>query len=253
MVPRIQDKYLQTALFLYRSKKDAEESSKFGGSGFLVGYRDSIDEPKHIYAVTNAHVVNDDYTIVRLNTEHGTTTLETKKQDWILHPDGDDVAVTRLPVQPSHEYQYFYSDVLLDEIGAKEHGIGPGDDVFMIGRLVAHSGTKRNLPVARFGNIAMLPLENLSNGLGKSRPHYLVEMRSVSGFSGSPVVVHYTPVGPTEGFRSPFPSKLLGVDCGHLPVHEEQLSAGIAAVVPAWRITELLNLPEVAAQRVSES
>jgi hypothetical protein len=248
-VPRIQDEYLETAIFFYKSKQDAEESSQAGGSGFLIGYKDSIQEPKHIYAVTNAHVVIDGFTTIRLNAEHETATVETKTSDWIMHPDGDDLAITLLPVQPNHEYKYFYSDVLLDETGAKEHRIGPGDDVFMIGRLIAHSGTKRNLPVARFGNIAMLPLENLKNGLEKSRPHYLVEMRSVSGFSGSPVIVHYTPVAPTQGLRSPFPSKLLGVDCGHLPVHEEPLSAGIAAVVPAWRIAELLNLPKVAAQR----
>lgn len=142
----------------YKSKQDAKESSQAGGSGFLIGYKDSIQEPKHIYAVTNAHVVIDGFTTIRLNAEHETATVETKTSDWIMDPDGDDLAITLLPVQPNHEYKYFYSDVLLDETGAKEHGIGPGDDVFMIGRLIAHSGTKRNLPVARFGNIAMLPL-----------------------------------------------------------------------------------------------
>jgi hypothetical protein len=73
--------------------------------------------------------------------------------------------------------------------------IGLGEDVFMIGLYPDQSGGERNIPSGRFGNLAMVandrsPVEQPNK---MKRPSHLTDMRSRSGFSGSPVFVHRIP------------------------------------------------------------
>lgn len=39
----------------------------------------------------------------------------------------------------------------------RELNVGPGDECYMVGRLATHGGRLTNSPVARFGNIALMP------------------------------------------------------------------------------------------------
>jgi hypothetical protein len=57
---------------------------------------------------------------------------------------------------------------------------------------VNHEGKQRNLPSARFGNIAQMPGEPIEFD-GLSQESFLVEARSVAGYSGSPVFVYLPP------------------------------------------------------------
>ena len=92
--------------------------------------------------------------------------------------------------------------------------IGPGDDVFMIGRFINRDGGQENTPSVRFGNISMMALR------GHNAPQFIsVEMRSMGGYSGSPAIVYIPPfalrpekssIGPESYFF------LLGVDRGHV-------------------------------------
>jgi hypothetical protein len=134
----------------------------------------------------------------------------------------------------------------------------PGDDVFFLGRFIGHDGVQRNAPAARFGNISMLP-EPIRKEDGSAQLSFLVEARSLSGYSGSPVFVYRVPntaYGPSRGIVNP---RLLGVDWGHLRDHKPVLMAdkrtpktepereyveqnsGMMAVVPAWRLAALLG------------
>jgi hypothetical protein len=247
-VPRIGDDFLGAAIYLYRNRGDAENSSYLGGSGFLVGYVDMHTTVMHIYAATNAHVIRDGFTVIRINKRFGDPDiLELTPAAWTPHPDGDDLSICPLILTPQYDFKFVMTDGCVDEQRIKRFNIGVGDDVFMVGRFTGHSGKSKNLPIARFGNIAMVPSEEIENALGKKRPHYLVEVRSVSGFSGSPVFVYDAPIPPSLQHVRPeqFPNFLLGIDCGHMPEHEERLSAGIAAVVPAWRLLELLEHPRI--------
>jgi hypothetical protein len=206
----------------------------------------------HVYAVTNAHVIRDDFTVIRINKRFGGyDILELPRSTWLEHPDGDDLAVCATVLTPLHDFKFVTSNGCVDDERVKRHNIGVGDDVFMIGRFTGHPGEKKNLPIARFGSIAMMPSEELENALGRKRPHYLVEVRSVSGFSGSPVFIYDTPIPPLSVNVRPekFSNFLLGIDCGHLPEHEKYLSAGIAAVVPASRLLELLEHPDLKQKR----
>ncbi len=149
---------------------------------------------------------------------------------------------------------------------------GPGDEAALIGRLITHDGRQQNKPVVRFGNIAMLPdpAEPIDLGGGRTQLGFLVECRSLSGFSGSPVLAYLSPQRPSgmtligTGGRP----VLLGIDCAHLPfwspVCERQdrgtairdmwveTNSGIAVVVPAWRLAALLNEPHLVRDREEE-
>jgi hypothetical protein len=64
----------------------------------------------------------------------------------------------------------------------------------MVGRYIEHEGKFKNLPVVRFGNIAMMPSEHILQWEREDhlQESFLVDMRSISGFSGSPVL-SYSP------------------------------------------------------------
>jgi hypothetical protein len=137
----------------------------------------------------------------------------------------------------------------------------------MIGRFINHEGKQRNLPTVRFGNIAMMPLEKVLMSDGLLQEAFLVEMRSLPGYSGSPVFWEIP-----DFSRRPHSNKLeamryrglLGIDAGHLPykgmvedsfgnAHPDKLrvnlNSGMAVVVPAWKILELIDMEKFKKQR----
>ncbi len=93
-----------------------------------------------------------------------------------------------------------------------ELNAGVGDEVVMIGRFVAHDGRVRNAALARFGNIAMMPGEPVTDGRGMKVEAFLVEMRSLSGFSGSPAFIYMGPgTYRGDGRMMPFYSETIGL------------------------------------------
>jgi hypothetical protein len=248
-VPKIPNDWLDLAFYLYASESEAKSGHHTGGSGFFVGYPSSDGHVRNLYAVTNAHVIRGGFTVFRINKQSGDgyEINPTIKTDWYEHQGGDDLAVCpiRLPLE-YYNFRLLSTELFVTEEKAKKLAIGAGDDVVMVGRFTGHPGQQQNIPIARFGNIAMCPTEPTMNGLGNQRNHYLVEVRSLSGFSGSPVLVYDLPFSiSTDRQPAAFQQLLLGVDCGHLPEKEKYISAGIAAVIPAWRLLELLNQKEL--------
>lgn len=275
-MPRIDDNYLDCVIYLYPTKEVAMQGKKIGGTGFLVALPSEV-EGFYYYAVTNSHVIREGRSpVIRLNTKEGATDiLELKDGDWIHHPDHDNLAVTPIALHSDNfKYQALNRDlVFIDKYFIAEHDIGIGDDVFMVGRFINHEGTQSNIPALRFGNIAMMPEEPVKHHKGHMQESFLVEMRSIGGYSGSPVFV-YIPAfsqrpreaGVHPGLARSKP-RLLGVDWGHI-LREEKIidgsgnphslgwkvktNTGMAAVVPAWRLNDLLNIGELVTQRQKE-
>jgi hypothetical protein len=115
----------------------------------------------------------------------------------------------------------------------------------------------------------MVDTQLIRNEWGLLQESFLIETRSLSGFSGSPVFLFISPldVAPVEyGEREPR-TWLLGVDWGHMrsfepvlkehddplehnlvPVNDEwkvPSNSGQAQVVPAWKLQELLDQEEL--------
>jgi trypsin-like peptidase len=273
-MPRIRDEFLDCVLYLYPSHKDADEGARIGGTGFIVaipteGLHQNFWLP---YVVTNKHVIEDGNTIVRLTTRDGRKEIiETDERDWIFHSDGDDLAIYLISFNPEIvRFNHIPSKDFLSERDSNRLGVGIGDDVFVVGRFINHEGKQKNTPSARFGCIAQMPNEPIKVG-GFDQDCFLVEARSIGGYSGSPVFWHVLPFA--GGAYRPRGNMqigplLLGVELGYIwdwtPVcdaarrptnpatpdaQQVQVNSGMMIVVPAWKLTELINQPTAVTKR----
>lgn len=125
--------------------------------------------------------------------------------------------------------QFRWKPIMIEEFMPpqilKEFSIWPGDEIFMIGRLVNQAGWQRNTPVVRFGNLSMLPNPHEPISMEPYGEHeaFLVECRSLSGFSGSPVFLTTTQtITPKDG---KMPQELKYVSHEQISTKERQLPA----------------------------
>jgi hypothetical protein len=271
---RINDAFLDCVLYLYPSYKEANEGASIGGTGFITvvpteGLKQNFYFP---YIVTNKHVVESGNTVARMTTRDGRRhIIETDEREWRFHPDGDDLAVLMISFDPNKlRFSHITLKHLLSKHDLMTQGIGIGDDVFVVGRFINHEGKQKNSPTARFGNIAQMPNEPIRVGTF-DQECFLVEARSIGGYSGSPVFWHVLPFAggayrpKTNVQLGPL---LLGVELGYIydwvPVcdaagrpinpnssHEQQVqvNSGMMIVVPAWKLIELLNDESLVAKR----
>jgi hypothetical protein len=298
-VPRIEDRLLKAVIYLYESE-DAANSGAPGGSGFLVGEPCAIPEAVFVFAVTNAHVAKP-CPVIRTAGPPDKRVFVRKESDWKRHPEGDDVVVTPIGFAPK-DARDFYLDyvprdwfvtpenfalashdvkdaetrgapLVLPELGHKWDyqplgwPFGPGEEVVMLGRFLGYDGTDENKPAARFGNLAMGPPVPIDHPWGFSQESFLVECRSVSGYSGSPIFIYrvqstigsgLVAIGADRGKES-LP-RFLGIDWGNLDrtgkneyaidwaeadaAESYPRRSGMLAAVPAWRLAGLLDSKE---------
>jgi hypothetical protein len=279
LMPRIEDAQLECVVYLYGSKEEAEAGINIGGSGFLVYYPASQGRPGgFIYAVTNRHIIREKCSTVRLNTIDGKTDVfEYHPDQWTISKT-DDLAVIALPGHISHT-AYRFNTVKMTMLLTEEHvaiyNLGVGDDVALIGRFINIEGKQRNIPTARFGHVAQMPLEPIDSeddGVPYKQESFLADIKSIGGYSGSPVFWDATVGRPKHveqraklgRERGETPIFLLGVDWAHIrdwdPVcgvdkkplsanYQIEINTGIAAIVPAWKLRDLLENPMLKRER----
>jgi hypothetical protein len=291
-MPRISPRLLDTTFYLYWNEEDAAAGRKAGGTGFLVAYWPPADlrllskspPPKHVthvYAVTNWHVACRGCSVVRLNTVDGKTEIFAfGPDDWKFLDGADDVAAIRIPVdRAKHRFNAIDTQRLVKKPPFTSENIGPGDDVFMVGRFIDHDGGITNQPAVRFGHISMQPAPIYLDELGRERDYYCVDLHSRTGFSGSPVFVYRTIGQDLDGadiadlvrklqegrelppweFQPLF--ALLGIHCAQFPETWQLKSkkgnatddvmgmSGMTMVAPSWAIIETLEHPDLRRQR----
>lgn len=247
----------------------ARESVDHVGTGFVV----SIPNATHPYLrtfcfVTAKHVL-DDVTPgaslgVSVNKKEGGRRLLQLEGGWQRHPDATvDLAAAYISDPPPEIAAFGVEDFFNPE--DKGNQIGVGDEVFFPGLFLPAPGTHSNTPIVRHGNLAMLPSEQIQTRYGYSDV-YLVEARSIGGISGSPAWVRETlevrakrDDGRDVLARCPGEMKLLGVMQTHWDVDDinrydfqrdpRGVNLGIAIVVPATKVLEVINLPEMLPRR----
>jgi hypothetical protein len=284
-MPRIADKFIDIAVYIYFSEEDAEDGRAIGGTGFVVDKTFETNPNLHyLYVVTNKHVIEKSDPVIRINRKDGTMMrIPTREDQWEVHRAGDDVAVFHLDIEQWNTVQIATlptKDFVTPQLIADED-IGIGDDTVMVGRFISHEGKQQNTPSVRFGNIAMMPKEPIIRKDNFPQGSFLVEMRSLSGYSGSAVLI-YSPCAMNDMSQRRFGRKrndfdlfkgrvddadimantapkgpyLLGIDWCHLcdtsPVTDKDgkklqyewkvsQNTGMAGVIPAWKIAEVLD------------
>ncbi len=282
-VARISPSIAQCSFYLYTTEAAARNGERIGGSGFLVAVPAPSDHV-HLYAVTNKHVYDHGCNVLRLNTKDGQAeAIRTQPDAWTVATD-DDLAVLPLGLGDT----FAFSSVSTEQFAKPEMFTEPnplrqvreedptadwpeygyGDEVVLVGRLISHEGKQRNKPIVRYGSLSMLadPSDPIHLENGSAQEAFLVECRSLSGFSGSPVFIYPAALSPA-GIRLGYVGDtLLGVDCSHVPlwkpVFEEDQSTrtsyrveqntGIAVVIPAWRLLALLNQEHLMTERAKK-
>jgi hypothetical protein len=286
-MPKIREAVVEATFYLFRQNPKVDKIDGPFGTGFFV-IRPSAHPTghPHIYAVTNWHVARDaGASIIRVNTRDGKSRLiKYEPHEWKCPANGDDLAiidVTRELDPNGDEAIGLYEDMFLSEDLIRTFSIGVGDDAFMCGLFVSHHGGERNVPVIRFGNLSMMATAAAPVELetGASRACFLMDTRSRTGFSGSPVFLYRTATGDLTRIRYGWtrdPEKdhvilasgpydefwgLLGIHCGQfwdtIEVRKTrtterlgdsiaegdklEIQSGMTIVIPAWRIKEFID------------
>jgi hypothetical protein len=277
-MPRIDDHLLKCVFYIYVSEDEARSGSTDSATGFFLRVASEYNISwSYLYAVTNWHVLLEisGNPILRINTQKGGyDTIEAVKDDWVLHPEKCDLAIYRIGLDQSFfDVQAFTTDFLLNQDFMDKYNVGVGDDILMIGNFQTRGGTKKNIPTVRFGNISQMPDEPMKNPKTTlPEQSFIVEMRSASGYSGSPVVLSI-PWLSNRMFRrkadeDSFPKwhepepdyyRLLGINWGHIRTKERLydgegkplpdsesvwINSAMAGVVPSWKLSEMIYSEE---------
>jgi hypothetical protein len=282
-MPRIPPKHLNTVCYLYESVESARIGKEFGGTAFLVAVPSRFKHRTFCYAVTNWHVAPQGSSVLRVNRRDGTPEIfEFGPEEWEFDPNYD-IAVKAVPLNPDvHDVAFVHVNGFVTREKLESEKIGPGDDVFMVGRFVDHDGGAINRPAVRFGNVSVMP-SPIKQGNGRMADSYCIDLHSRPGYSGSPVFVYRTPGYDLEETLGQSVEEsyallagtnylgLLGIHFGQFPeiwelkdrgypakegsvpliregAYVKGLS-GMACVLPAWTILNVLNMPKLRQQR----
>lgn len=249
------------------------------GTGFFVAVRTSDPSRFYGYFVTAKHVLQPKSRVgffnevsLRLNTRDGKTTevvvpiVTEGPSRTVFFPDDASVDLAAIPVQADQsvlEYLPLPDDVIATKEIVNELGIAEGSDVFFTGLFTPYLGAVKNYPIVRFGRVALMTPEKIpwveAGQERKMMDLYLMETNSFGGNSGSPVFF-YLGSDRVPGSLVVGPPKLYlaGVVMGYFfEAHEVKGAAalksvengGIAAVVPAYKLHELLFGPQLSALR----
>src|SRR5438477_3216456 len=194
--------YLDTTVAIEAVHGDGEAMRyRTIGTGFFValeyGDRSAAGaENYRLFLVTNRHVLaGRDDALIRVNTKDGAARRVRlalgagEGANWAVHPDDRvDVALVlvnaRLLLQAGMELGYFRPTDIACVSTMKALGIGPGEELFVLGFPMGMSGIDRNYVIARSGMIARLDDDILAT----SRT-FLIDASVFPGNSGGPVIL----------------------------------------------------------------
>lgn len=248
------------AFLACKTKKD----TKLVGSGFFVAHKVGSNESL-ISLVTARHVIEaikgrtyDDKVWVRVNgVNGGIETIGIEIRRFLFHPTESrvDVAVCAISGTEVDNADFKCVDartIVTDEEFKK---VGIGATLYFPGLFSHHAGESRNVPIVRVGNLAAMPSDKVFT---KRKGHiraYLAEARSIGGLSGSPVFLpsHNLQINGYSAMR------FIGLIHGHFDLGDgkpddmfltdRNVNMGIAIIIPAGDIVEVLNQPVFANER----
>ncbi len=259
------------------------------GTGFLILYPEPREGENRgfAYVVTNKHMVREPgpdgslghgpflkSILIRLNTKkplvdsgvsftYGTAPVIFDSGDLnvLVHPTDPFVDLAVIPVQLDPEtLDYFTVGTSLFATKAliDEKHLDESNEVVFAGLFAPYTGIHRNYPVVRHGKLAMMSDERIPWTPGVTEDLFLADVMSFGGNSGSPVFIRTGGDNQAIGNYEYF---LLGVMQGYYSVDSQvsvqtsqvnevaKENTGIAAVVPAQKVLDILNSPRAVSKR----
>ena len=142
-MPRIPPKVLNGVVYLYKTRADAEAGSNKGGTGFIVSLPSVTPDRTFLFFVTNWHVaVQQGFPVIRVDKFDGPPDVfEFDCSDWRYLPEYD-IAVIPIRLEETHKFSVVSKLDFLSKEMKEQERIGPGDDVFMVGRFLDHQGLR---------------------------------------------------------------------------------------------------------------
>jgi len=177
--------------------------------------------------------------------------------------DTVDLAVVPITITEANEFKTIPVSLFATEQVLTDRHVNENDEVLFTGLFAWHPGAKKNYPIVRHGKLARLFQERIP--LDRSNPAktvavHLADVMSFGGNSGSPVFLRIGGVRDDASLAG-YSYFLLGVMQGFFPegldvtvdVAEKHgvaaQNSGIAAVIPADKITALIDGPRGKAYR----
>jgi hypothetical protein len=160
-------------------------------------------------------------------------------------PAADVVATIAFPPADA-DYMTIGEDTFATKDFVKQQQVNENDEVLFAGLFTNYPGASQNYPIVRHGKLALLPNEDIATDPQKPDKHtqvYFAEVASFGGNSGSPVFVRLDPFRETTavGGRLAYSYRLLGVMQGFFSDADAKQNSGIATVVPADKILDVLS------------
>lgn len=272
-----------------RELEGSRELLKLRGTAFIVSipFRNEYGDSRHLYLVTARHSILEiggrEHEL-RVNARGGRWKYIPVAADcrWWYPAESSDVAVRPFVADEAGETEFvpIPIDIMMTKENMHEYYIGQGDEVTVTGLFTKLAGESRNMPIVRRGTLAMIPEheDKVTARFGdrlEDIEAYLIEVRSAGGLSGSPAFVR-APIGLHYNIHTRSGARriaeahiqgdyfLLGLVHGHWDIpsdqfnkvdfriagkKDEKINLGIAIVVPATKIIEALNHPELVAMR----
>lgn len=139
---------------------------------------------------------------------------------WLKHPTRD-LAVMEIKTPPEFARAAIPLSWLADDTSMQRYGIGPGDEMMVLGYPEGYSANAAGFPILRVGRVASYPLSPT-----KTFPTFMIDARVSAGNSGGPV---FTTVGLRRGPQAPTedaPQLVTGVLTQQMWVNNQKLDVG---------------------------
>ena len=244
------------------------------GTAFFVGVKNPNNpDVSSVYLVTAKHVLYrpktkefSDKVFLRLNRHDGKSEIRTmpisvtgKNKNVFTHsdPSVDIAVIPLLPDQKVFDFKFLSDDMITTEEDFNKLKIREGSEVFFTGLFTPYLGSEKNYPIVRFGQVALITNEKIDWD-GQQTDLYLIEAGSYGGNSGSPVFFYLGSDREPGSIIVGQPIlKIAGVmqgtflDAQEMKVAQTKSipvalsSMGIAAVVPCYKLHEILQSDEV--------
>lgn len=249
------------------------------GTGFLIGMPDQrLGNRSFTYLVTNRHMaqpgIEDSKPCAVMSYE---IRLDRKLPDsngfystggtfqpvWRYSTDAaDDLAIAPIGIDDNvFDIVFLPTTLLLGKSDIEANKVEEGYSVLFTGLFIQYIQKFHSEPIIREGKIAMFPREKVQTTLKVPGDIFLVDCHVFGGNSGSPMFVNLRG-DKVDGINFGYDYKILGVVSGEvfetasMELHTVAsyggtvvANSGVATVVPAQKILDILDLPELKALR----